>query len=258
MNKSSQSGIPKVIHIVWIGDESLCPQNCIQTWRDNHPDWDFKLWGNESWKKGDWRNKHHMDQIAATGKLCAVADLMRWEILLNEGGVTVDADSISMLPLPDWMMETDLFACYENEQERPGLVCNSLVGAKPNHAVTRHLVEGLSQQKNIADKFVWYKMKRKKIKPWKTTGPLAFTQALKNTNCNNASIFPSHLSMPIHYSGRQYTGSGPVFCCQFFAGTGTSSYQSLLDLTSNQLLDRVYKQLGRARPGMNKNVGASV
>jgi len=248
MDTPDPAGIPKVIHIVWIGDESLCPQNCIQTWRDNHPDWEFKLWGNESWEKGDWVNMHHMEQIAATGKLCAVADLMRWEILLSEGGVTVDADSVSLAPLPDWIMNTNLFACYENEQERPGLVCNALVGAKPNNAVIRHLVEGFGRQKNIADRFVWHKLKRKKLKPWKTTGPLAFTRALKDTHYNNASLLPSHFCYPIHYSGRQYTGSGPVFCFQFFAGTGTSSYRALLDLSSDQLVDRVYQQLGRVRP----------
>ena len=238
MNKPSPN-IPRTLHFVWIGDNKLCPENCIKTWRDNHPDWTVKVWGNDDWEKGDWRNKHHMKQVAATGQLCGVADLLRWEILLNEGGIAIDADSVSMTPLPDWLLTCNLFACWENELERPGLISNGLVGAKPGNPVIAHLVEGLHQRKNIADRFIWYKLKRKRLTAWKTTGPLAFTNAVRETDYNNITILPSHFSIPLHYSGRIYTGDGPVFCSQLYTGTGTAEYKELLQLSPDELRSHI-------------------
>ena len=50
-----------------------------------------------------------------------VADMMRWEILDQHGGFAVDADSICIRPLEDWLFEPRIFACWENEIARPGL-----------------------------------------------------------------------------------------------------------------------------------------
>jgi hypothetical protein len=38
--------IPKKLHVIWVGDESKRPDHWIQTWRDKHPTWEFRLWGN--------------------------------------------------------------------------------------------------------------------------------------------------------------------------------------------------------------------
>ena len=44
---SRQAGmIPRTFHFIWVGDESRRPDNCIDTWRAAHPDWQFRLWGN--------------------------------------------------------------------------------------------------------------------------------------------------------------------------------------------------------------------
>ncbi len=84
--------IPKRLHIIWIGDEGKRPDAYIQTWMDHHPEWEFKLWGNRELLERPWINQHHMAAMAAQ-EWCGVADLMRLEILYEEGGVVVDADS---------------------------------------------------------------------------------------------------------------------------------------------------------------------
>ena len=89
--------IPKKLHFVWVGDESKRPDNCINTWRHYHPDWEIKVWGNEEYQ-GEWVNKAHMEQMWPR-ELNGVADMMRYEILFNEGGITLDADSICLQSL---------------------------------------------------------------------------------------------------------------------------------------------------------------
>ena len=85
--------IPKVLHFIWVGDESKRPDNCIQSWVDRNPEWTVKLWGNADLVDTTWINARHMREMS-TRELNGVADMMKWEILYNEGGVVVDADSI--------------------------------------------------------------------------------------------------------------------------------------------------------------------
>ena len=77
--------IPKIIHIVWVGDERKRPDNCIQTWRMLHPDWEIKIWGNDSLTEYAWVNAKHI-QAMWLRELNGVADMMRWEILYRGQG----------------------------------------------------------------------------------------------------------------------------------------------------------------------------
>ena len=77
--------IPRKIHIVWVGDESKRPNNFIQTWRDMNPGWEVKVWGNREYEAQNWVNKAHMEAMWGN-QLHGVADMMRYEILYNEGG----------------------------------------------------------------------------------------------------------------------------------------------------------------------------
>lgn len=122
--------IPKTLHITWVGDESRRPDNCIQTWADRNPGWTVKLWGNDDLANYGWYNARHMREMARR-ELNGVADLMRWEILYNEGGLVVDADSVCVRPLDDWLLEHEAFACWENELVRPGLIAAGYVASVP-------------------------------------------------------------------------------------------------------------------------------
>lgn len=225
------------MHFVWVGDDSLRPHNCIETWKIFHADWDVRIWGNDDWKNGHWKTKRHMDAIAETGQLCGVADLMRWEILLREGGVTLDADSVCFQSIPEWLLDCEAFAASESELQKPGLLANGYVGARAGNELIKYLVDQLNADENLATKFVWYKLKRKKRSSWKTTGPMALTNAVKALRYHNLTVVPSHFFIPRHYSGACYTGGGMVVCDQLYAGTGSPKYLSLLKLSPEELIN---------------------
>jgi mannosyltransferase OCH1-like enzyme len=187
-----------------------------------------------------------MEEVAQTGQLCGVADLMRWEILLKEGGIAIDVDSVCLNSLPQWLLACELFACWDNEIHKPGLIANGIVGAKPQNLLIRYLVNHFSKQKTIATRFSWKKMKRKPVAAWKATGPLPFTQALSETKYTDFTILPSHFFNPIHYSGYAYKGNGPVYCTQLFAGTEGSKYEQLYKSSSDELINHVKSQLRQA------------
>jgi len=184
-----------------------------------------------------------MDAIAATGQLCGVADLMRWEILMDEGGIALDADSVCLARIPDWLLDCTAFASWENELVKPGLIANGFFAARPGNHLVEWLLNTFVNADNLATRYIWYKFKRKRLSSWRMTGPLALTEAYRSMQYPALTVLPSQLFMPKHYSGVRYEGDGPVICHQLFAGTGTSAYQELLNLSVTEVREYAMKDL---------------
>lgn len=104
MYDATPLNIPQKIHVIWVGDESKRPDQWISIWRDNHPTWEFRLWGNAELERQSWRSKKQIEIFRNSGHWEGVADLMRYEILFEHGGVYVDADSTSVRPLDSWLL----------------------------------------------------------------------------------------------------------------------------------------------------------
>lgn len=197
--------IPKKLHFVWVGDESKRPDNCINTWREHHPDWEVKVWGNEEYQ-GEWVNKAHMEQMWPR-ELNGVADMMRYEILYNEGGITLDADSICLQTLPDWLLQPDEFACYENEFCRTGLVAAGYLGSVSRSLFFGQIIEDIKNEPTVIDKMAW-----------ETVGPLRVTKTFYELKYP-LTVYPSHYFIPEHFSGQKYEGNGQVFATQLWGST---------------------------------------
>lgn len=198
--------IPKKLHFVWVGDESKCPHNCINTWQELNPDYEVRIWGNEDYKSYKWENKRHMEEMWKQ-ELNGVADIMRYEILYNEGGITLDADSICLRPLEDWLLEPNEFACWENEFVRPGLVAAGYLGSVPKSPFFGQIIANLANEETICNDMAW-----------KTVGPLRVTMSWQEMKYP-MTIYPSHYFIPKHFSGIEYEGNGPVFATQLWGST---------------------------------------
>ena len=101
--------------MIWIGDDRKMPVSCIRSWQEKNPDWHIRLWRNKDYLERRWRFKHHMDEMVRRGEISGAADLMRWEILYDHGGLTLDADSECVYPLEDWLFECSAFVGCEQE-----------------------------------------------------------------------------------------------------------------------------------------------
>lgn len=199
--------IPKTLHFIWVGDESKRPDNCIATWVRHHRDWTIKLWGNEDLACTGWINAAHMREMA-NRELNGVADMMRWEILYNEGGVVLDADSVCVQQLPQWLLEAESFACWENEIARPQLIAAGYVGSVPGNSFFGQIIMDVQAKPTVVDKMAW-----------ETVGPLALTTAYFKYRYTGLTILPSHFFIPEHFSGVRYEGGGPVYARQEWGST---------------------------------------
>ena len=209
--------IPKILHFIWVGDESKRPDKLINTWRTMHPNWDIKVWGNHDYNSIDWINKHFM-KIYFEKYLCGVADLMRYEILYQYGGITVDADSICVDAIDDFMLNNQIFAAWESEVARPGLIWNGTIGCVKGNDFIYNVINEVDPNLVSTD-----------IHPWISVGPLHLTNCFQRHAYTALEIYPSYYFTPEHHTGIKYNGHGKIYAHQFWGSTKQIS-QYLCDI----------------------------
>lgn len=136
--------IPDRINQIWVGSNPLPAEyrRYIDSWRRNHPTWEYKLWTDEDIASGRiiLRNRRIYDQAK---NMAQKADILRLEILL-EGGWYVDCDFESLRPLSSISSGYSFVCGKETERESNGetkdLICTALMGACPNHPIISELV----------------------------------------------------------------------------------------------------------------------
>ena len=199
--------LPKIIHIVWIGDESKRPDPWIKTWKALNPGYEVRVWGNDAVRAETWILG---DQINAWlgREINGAADIIRWEILFRYGGLAFDADSACVRPLEDWLIEPDCFAAWEHELLRPGLIAAGALGFVPNHFLVGHILKDIVEDPDPYGGMAWQKL-----------GPQRITDTFRKLNFPNLTVYPSHFFFPKHHSGFEYGGKGPVFARQFWGST---------------------------------------
>lgn len=199
--------VPKIFHFIWVGDETRRPDNCIQTWRDAHPDWQFRIWGNAELMGRTWANHAHIEAMLEC-ELNGVADMMRWEILHENGGVVFDADSVCLRPLDDALLDCEAFACWENEVVRPGLIAAGYFGCEAGNPFVRQIIDDIAASPSVVDDMAW-----------KTVGPQRLTDCHDRYGYADLRIYPSHYFIPRHFTGEEYRGDGPVYAHQLWGST---------------------------------------
>jgi mannosyltransferase OCH1-like enzyme len=200
--------------MIWIGDETKRPDAFIATWRDKHPSWEFRLWGNDDLDKYTWHLSAHMKRLAEQGLWHGVADLLRYQILINEGGVYADADSECLESL-DELLDYEAFAAFEHENAAPGLIGNSVIGAAPLNTALRGLVAEIGERHNVS-------LVNSRVLPiWRAIGPEALTRAFINEGYATCDflLLPSCAFYPIHHTGRPSPVKGKTYCKQHWFTT---------------------------------------
>ena len=181
--------IPKIIHQIWIGDQSKRPSNLMQTWQNNHPEWEYRLWTESEINDFDLFNRRKYD---AHPMLSGKADIARYEILFKFGGFFIDADSISIKPMDD-LLNNKFIAVYENETHRGSLLANGYFGCVAESRIMFNMinkVRTLDENRMISRH------------AWETTGPLPFT---KEVSRENVKILSSHTFMPVHFEEKDFS-----------------------------------------------------
>jgi len=160
--KSSLLRVPKVIHFIWIGPKPFPRESIenVRTWIAKHPDWTIKFWTD---RERPLPHKHM--QMARVQDLKFVglyncykksenyaekSDLLRYEILYQEGGIYVDHDVKCFQSFEPLCKAYDFFCGmelpYPTALSSSVLPTNNCIGARPGHPILKKSMEWLDAE----------------------------------------------------------------------------------------------------------------
>jgi mannosyltransferase OCH1-like enzyme len=149
--------IPKTIHVIWLGPKEF-PQSSIsnlRSWIEKHPEWTVKFWTDIDREAPhpkmqkvlvlDSDLPHFYTQYYQSDNFGERSALLRYEILLREGGVYVDHDLFCTQKLDRFNRSLD-FYCPLAELgssifSTSVFSSNHLLASKPNHPILECAIE---------------------------------------------------------------------------------------------------------------------
>lgn len=156
--------IPRIIHQIWIGPAPM-PRHWMQTVRAHHAGWDYRIWTDET--AAEYLSRSH---IKAAKHIRAKADLLRYELLREYGGIYVDADCICFHPF-NGLVDCQGFAGYESDTRR--VIGNTVIGCSPRDDIMTVALAMAIERLQAAGDSAEY--------DWAVTGPGALTDAINQT-----------------------------------------------------------------------------
>ncbi len=154
--------IPKVVHFIWLGPKPFPPESVenVRTWMAQHPDWTVKFWTDRDRPlpcRG--MQKVFVKDFAFTRlERCFVqsqnygekSDILRYEILNQEGGVYVDHDANCLQSFQPLHAAYDFYCGLEAPHEPfvgQTVTCgNGVIGSRPNHPAIRRVIDLIAQR----------------------------------------------------------------------------------------------------------------
>ena len=129
--------IPKKIHQIWIGPKQppiIWCDSWRKRYREQYPGWEYKLWTDKEVATLKLRTQEYYDQEKMYQ---CKADLLRLEVLWNEGGIYIDADMVwlhkDLQDVRDAGKKTGFFCGYEPDtKDKPySVIGNSFIACTP-------------------------------------------------------------------------------------------------------------------------------
>ncbi len=110
---------------------------CIQSWRETLPDYELKLWNEQSF---DYSSYPFAAKAYEFGKFAFVSDVCRLHALYTDGGIYLDTDMFVLKDFDDFL--TDKFFIGE---EKVGLISAGIIGSEKGNPLVFNLIEKYNQ-----------------------------------------------------------------------------------------------------------------
>jgi mannosyltransferase OCH1-like enzyme len=208
---AEMTSIERKMYPIWIGPNPA-PMKWLLTWKEKHPDWDFKIFTDDHYKDRTWKNQHLMDHYYKLQKWQGVADLIRYELLLEKGGFIPEADIECLNPIDELLTgsKETCYTCYENEDYRPGYI-QPFFAANPQNLAIKYVVNILHQ----------LTPSELSPEPFRSTGN-QFLSKIPEDYKKYITIWPSHYFIPQFYTfdSKRYNGPDKIYGEHYWGSTG--------------------------------------
>ena len=200
------SSIPKILHFIWVGQNQI-PESYIyyiQSWLFNHKGWKYYFWDDSNIPK-----LFNQDLYDNAEFYAQKADILRYEILYNYGGVYIDCDFLCLKSIDELIENIDGFSAYESTE----YIAIGIMGFKRGDLFLKKIIQYLeyntliNKDKNIpnqtgpvfftkmCDLFI------KDDKNYKLFSPIYFYNYTYKDKINNNAIIYNNNNYALHLWG---------------------------------------------------------
>ncbi|MGR3911712.1 MAG: glycosyltransferase [Candidatus Rhabdochlamydia sp.] len=160
--KSTMFYVPKIIHFIWLGPRPFPRESLdnIRSWIAKHPDWTIKFWTDRDMplphkqlqlcKIQDLQFIALLDCYKKSDNYAEKSDLLRYEILYQEGGIYADHDVKCFQTFEPLCKAFDFYCGMEMPSSSSFassvLPANNILGARPGHPIFKKAMEWLSDE----------------------------------------------------------------------------------------------------------------
>lgn len=202
--------IPPILHFIWLGsDVPADVKFFISTWVKCHPGWMIKIWGDEHLKEFNWSNGYSKYAFGIADSWAEKADILRYEILYQEGGIYADVDFICLKSFNDLIgNQLTFFTGQEinrigSRDKIPLYVANGLMGAEKGSKIIAQCMENIKTQDEAPNDPVFYR-----------TGPVLLTRvchdAISKGEGENLLVLPCSYFYPFpHFNNLSHLRLSP-------------------------------------------------
>lgn len=255
-NQTGLYKIPPVVHFIWLGPRPFPPESVenIRTWIAQNPEWKVKFWTDrdrelpcEGMEKVFVRDFHFskLERCYEESENWAEkSDLLRYEILLKEGGVYVDHDANCLRPFDNMHRAYDFFCCLETPHEPfvgRNVTCgNGVIGSRPRHPTVEQVIDLIATRWDELGKKFRGKDEYSRIEIVMQRTYIALTLAMKETMDKEGNI---DIVLPAAYFFSK-TGISPLYSQHFYA-TAWDDFKwrkSELERTSEKSLGKIHRK----------------
>lgn len=155
--KEGEFKVPPVIHFIWLGPSPFPPESVenVRTWMAHHPEWKIEFWtdrdrdppcsGMTQRLVKDFHFTTLKTPYEESQNWGEKSDILRYEILYQEGGVYADHDANCLQPFDGIHRGYEFFCCLETPHEPfvgRNITCgNGVIGSRPYHPTIGKVLE---------------------------------------------------------------------------------------------------------------------
>lgn len=133
--------IPQIMHFIYVVNPPPSDmKKRMELWKNYHPNWTIKFWGDREVSKLTLKNRKQYDKAVNPGEK---SDILRYEILYNEGGVYIDQDFDCLGNINIFNKLSDFWCGCAHDEEF--IAFNGLMACAPKHKLVEMMINNISK-----------------------------------------------------------------------------------------------------------------
>lgn len=204
--------IPKIVHQIWIGDQSKRPTRLMDGWRMDG--WEYMLWTEREIEDFGLSNRRLYDYYYSKRCWHGASDVVRLEVLKRYGGVYIDADTERLQDISP-LLEYDSFepikpheykSFFAVEANLDGRIANGVIGCLPDHPIVNAYIDAMGKADKVDP-------------PWSTVGGTMFTEMIGRHQDDRTQILKPHTFYPFDSKGNAARTRGTIYARHYWGST---------------------------------------